>query len=189
MLLGGADVTRASVATRARRAASAHIPEDRHRRGLVLDFTVAENLLLGRQRELAAAPASTPGARAAPGRAARRAPARSRARAMSRLSGGNQQKVVVARELGRPGLGVLLAAQPTRGVDVGAIARIHAELARGARRAARPCSCVSAELDELRRAGRPHPRVLSAAASPPSSPAPSASRRSELGALMTGAAA
>ncbi|MGZ3408292.1 MAG: heme ABC transporter ATP-binding protein, partial [Polyangia bacterium] len=63
------------------------------------------------------------------------------------LSGGNQQKVVVGRELGRD-LSVLVCAQPTRGVDVGAVERIHAELAH-ARVAGKAVLLVSADLDEL----------------------------------------
>ena len=66
---------------------------------------------------------------------------------MASLSGGNQQKVVVGRELGREH-GVLVCAQPTRGVDVGAIERIHAELAH-ARVAGKAVLLVSADLDEL----------------------------------------
>ena len=63
------------------------------------------------------------------------------------LSGGNQQKVVIAREMSRP-FTVLLAAQPTRGVDVGAIEFIHAEL-RKARDAGKAVLLVSAELKEV----------------------------------------
>ena len=66
---------------------------------------------------------------------------------MSSLSGGNQQKVVVGRELGRL-QSVVVCAQPTRGVDVGAIERIHAELAH-ARVAGKAVLLVSADLDEL----------------------------------------
>src|SRR5207247_2842129 len=63
------------------------------------------------------------------------------------LSGGNQQKLVLARELSREPR-VLVAAQPTRGVDIGAIERIHRELD-AARRAGAAVLLVSAELDEL----------------------------------------
>jgi len=66
---------------------------------------------------------------------------------MASLSGGNQQKVVVGRELLRE-LGVLVCAQPTRGVDVGAIERIHAELAH-ARVGGKAVLLISADLDEL----------------------------------------
>ena len=63
------------------------------------------------------------------------------------LSGGNQQKIVIAREMGRP-FSVLLAAQPTRGVDVGAIEFIHAQL-RQARNAGKAVLLVSADLPEV----------------------------------------
>ena len=64
------------------------------------------------------------------------------------LSGGNQQKVVVARELTRPGLRALVAAQPTRGVDIAAQALIHERL-RAAAAAGLGILVVSADLDEL----------------------------------------
>jgi simple sugar transport system ATP-binding protein len=64
------------------------------------------------------------------------------------LSGGNQQKVVVARELSRPGLHAVVAAQPTRGVDLGAVARIHDRL-RAAAAAGAGVLVISADLDEL----------------------------------------
>ena len=63
------------------------------------------------------------------------------------LSGGNQQKIVVAREMGRD-FSVLLAAQPTRGVDVGAIEFIHSRL-RAARAAGKAILLISAELAEV----------------------------------------
>jgi simple sugar transport system ATP-binding protein len=63
------------------------------------------------------------------------------------LSGGNQQKIVVAREMGRD-FRVLLAAQPTRGVDVGAIEFIHAQL-REARATGKAILLVSADLAEI----------------------------------------
>ena len=64
------------------------------------------------------------------------------------LSGGNQQKVVIGRELSRPELSCVLAAQPTRGVDVGAIVRIHDRL-RAAAAAGAGVLVISADLDEL----------------------------------------
>ncbi|MBI5482541.1 MAG: ATP-binding cassette domain-containing protein, partial [Deltaproteobacteria bacterium] len=146
--LGGVDIDRAGV--RARFAAGlAHVPEDRHRRGLVLDLTVAENLLLGRESEVAAL-AFWPGrlaARAAPVLERHDVrPALPEAAART-LSGGTQQKVVVARELGRRAR-VILAAHPTRGVDVGAVARIWQDL-RAARAAGAAVLLVSADLAEL----------------------------------------
>jgi simple sugar transport system ATP-binding protein len=136
---------------RARLAAGlAHVPEDRHRRGLVLDLTVAENLALGREDAVPGRLGLWPAALAAnaapllerydvrpvdPGAAART------------LSGGNQQKLVLGRELGREAQ-VILAAHPTRGVDVGAVARIWSELRR-ARRAGAGILLVSADLAEI----------------------------------------
>jgi ABC-type uncharacterized transport system ATPase subunit len=147
--LGATDVTHRSVRARGE-AGLSHIPEDRHRRGLILDYTVAENLILGQHHRF-----STNGVL---DRDAILEHARQRiveydirpsdpslpARA---LSGGNQQKVVIAREMSRA-FTVLLAAQPTRGVDVGAIEFIHAELLK-ARDAGKAVLLVSAELKEV----------------------------------------
>jgi ABC-type uncharacterized transport system ATPase subunit len=148
--VAGRDVTRASVAAR-HAAGLGHVPADRHERGLVLSSTVAENLALGRLAEL------SPGIRVDERRLRAFAdehiaaldvrPADSAAPA-SALSGGNQQKLVIARELSRPGLCALIAAQPTRGVDLGAVARIHARL-RAAAAAGVALLVISADLDEL----------------------------------------
>jgi simple sugar transport system ATP-binding protein len=152
--LGSRDVTGASVRERAD-AGLAHIPEDRHRRGLVLDYSVADNLILGRQHHFARGGAGALGALDAT-RVAANAAERVRdfdvrppdpALPARALSGGNQQKVVIAREMGRD-FTVLLAAQPTRGVDVGAIEFIHARL-REARAAGKAVLLVSAELNEI----------------------------------------
>ena len=131
-------------------AGLSHIPEDRHARGLVLDYTIAENLILGQQHRFTNGPrldndAIVDNARrqieafdirpAVPGVTARS------------LSGGNQQKIVIAREMSRS-FQVLLAAQPTRGVDVGAIEFIHARL-REARDAGKAILLVSADLAEV----------------------------------------
>jgi general nucleoside transport system ATP-binding protein len=147
--LAGADIGALSVRERDTRGL-AHIPEDRHRRGLVLDFSIADNLILGRQHEyerhgVLARAQILADARAAIERADIRPPDPSLpARA---LSGGNQQKIVIARAFARP-ITVLLAAQPTRGVDVGAIEQIHARL-RAARDAGTAILLVSAELSEI----------------------------------------
>lgn len=131
-------------------AGLSHIPEDRHRRGLILDYSVSDNLILGQQHKFASRTgldrqridrnADTlirefdirPPIAGLPARA---------------LSGGNQQKIVIAREMGRA-FTVLLAAQPTRGVDVGAIEFIHAQL-RAARDAGKAILLVSADLPEV----------------------------------------
>jgi ABC-type uncharacterized transport system ATPase subunit len=149
IILGATDITDRSVHERGE-AGLSHIPEDRHRRGLILDYSIADNLIFGQQHHY-----TTNGIL---DRDAILDHARQRiieydirptdpslpARA---LSGGNQQKIVIARELSRP-FTVLLAAQPTRGVDVGAIEFIHAEL-RKARDAGKAVLLVSAELKEV----------------------------------------
>jgi simple sugar transport system ATP-binding protein len=129
-----------------------HIPEDRQVRGLVLDFTLAENLALHDFRK---EPDSKWGW-LYPRRLIQRATGLlkefdvrgggPRTLAVS-LSGGNQQKVVVAREVSRdPNL--LVAAQPTRGLDVGAIEFVHRRLVQE-RDKGRAILLVSFELDEI----------------------------------------
>jgi simple sugar transport system ATP-binding protein len=147
--VAGREVTHASVKARGD-AGLSHIPEDRHARGLVLDFSVADNLILGQQHRF------TRGVRLDQDEirtnAARQIetfdirPA-DPARAVRALSGGNQQKVVIAREMHRA-FQVLLAAQPTRGVDVGAIELIHERL-REARAAGKAILLISADLAEI----------------------------------------
>lgn len=131
-------------------AGLSHIPEDRHERGLILDYSIAENLVLGQQhhfttrgrldRKRVASNADKQIASYDIRPATAGAPART-------LSGGNQQKIVIAREMTREFI-VLLAAQPTRGVDVGAIEFIHAQL-RAARDAGKAILLVSADLTEI----------------------------------------
>ncbi len=149
--VGGEDLTRAS-AREALDAGLGHIPEDRQLRGLVLDFTLAENIAL---HDYAKPPDSRYGW-LFPRRLIERArgllqefdvrggrpetPA-------SALSGGNQQKVVLAREISRDPR-VLLAAQPTRGLDVGAIEFVHRRLVQE-RDEGRAILLVSFELDEI----------------------------------------
>ena len=150
VLLAGYDITRSTVASRGD-AGLSHIPEDRHQRGLVLEYAVAENLVLGRQHEFTGSLGTLDQRRIAEYAAERIAafdirPANAALPARA-LSGGNQQKIVIAREMGRR-FQVLLAAQPTRGVDVGAIEFIHAQL-RMARDAGTAVLLVSAELAEI----------------------------------------
>jgi simple sugar transport system ATP-binding protein len=144
------DVTTTDVRSRADGGLS-HIPEDRHRRGLVLEYSVADNLILGQQHRFTGAAGMLDHSRIASNATARirtfdiRPPDEtlpSRA-----LSGGNQQKVVIAREMGRD-FTVLIAAQPTRGVDVGAIEFIHDQLRR-ARADGKAILLVSADLVEI----------------------------------------
>jgi general nucleoside transport system ATP-binding protein len=147
--ISGTDVTALSLRERESRGL-AHIPEDRHRRGLVLDYSIADNLILGRQRAYEHRGVLDRGRILADARAAiaiadiRPADPMLPARA---LSGGNQQKIVIARALARENF-VLIAAQPTRGVDVGAIELIHERL-RAARDAGTGILLVSAELSEI----------------------------------------
>jgi simple sugar transport system ATP-binding protein len=147
--LGGRDLRALDVRRRGD-AGISHVPEDRHERALVLDYSVAENLVLGQQHRFTRG-AMLDGRRILAH--ARELIARYDIRpadpslAVRPLSGGNHQKVVVARELARD-FRVLLAAQPTRGVDVGAIEFIHARL-RAARDEGKAVLLVSADLAEL----------------------------------------
>ncbi|PTQ55913.1 MAG: Unspecified monosaccharide ABC transport system, ATP-binding protein [Candidatus Carbobacillus altaicus] len=129
-----------------------HIPEDRHRRGLILDFPLYENLVLntyyqspytvrGLIQPLAMQKQAERLIQAFDVRASHlNVPARA-------LSGGNQQKAIIARELSRrPKL--LIAAQPTRGLDVGAIEAVHREILKF-RDAGGAVLLISFELDEI----------------------------------------
>jgi len=134
-------------------AGMAHIPEDRQKHGLVLSYSIADNMVLctyykppfasGVQRNAEAVlenslklveqfDVRTPSAEL---------PA-------STLSGGNQQKVIVARELSRP-VSLLVANQPTRGLDVGSIEYIHQQIVE-MRDKGLAVLLISAELDEIR---------------------------------------
>jgi general nucleoside transport system ATP-binding protein len=149
--LAGRDVTGASAHDVLHRGLG-HIPEDRQRRGLVLNFSLAENLALHDYD-------AEPNARFGwlfPRRLVQRARGILRQfdvrgggpqTLASALSGGNQQKVVVGRELSRDPQ-VLLAAQPTRGLDVGAIEFVHRRLVE-ARNGDAAVLLVSLELDEI----------------------------------------
>ncbi|MEO8728229.1 MAG: ABC transporter ATP-binding protein [Rhodoferax sp.] len=136
----------------ARSLGLAHVPEDRHARAMVMDFAAWESAVLGyeglplysrwgRMRHAAM--------RAATAAMMERFDVRPRDPSLrsSQFSGGNQQKLVLAREIGQAP-SVLLVGQPTRGVDIGAIEFIYAQL-----RALRDAGCavllVSSELDEI----------------------------------------
>ena len=135
-------------------AGMAHIPEDRQKHGLVLSYPISDNLVLSTYRE-------PPYARGILRRfgairaLAWRLIAAFDIRAGSggpdlpagNLSGGNQQKVILARELSRP-IRCLVAAQPTRGLDVGSIEFIHGQL-REQRQHGTAILLISAELDEI----------------------------------------
>lgn len=146
----------ASIANQSPRAISesgiSHIPQDRHKHGLVLDFTVSENTVLQTYhrpgmnklgvirtgamdamatRLVKAFDVRTPGVD-------------TKVRSMS---GGNQQKVIIAREIDKDPL-VMIAAQPTRGLDVGAIAFVHGQLI-ALRDQGKAVLLVSFELEEI----------------------------------------
>src|SRR2546426_5217437 len=151
ILLNGRDVTR----TGARMFITlgvGHIPADRHRLGIVLELSIADNLVLstydrrpfasGIVRQLAAVLAYAKKlVKAFDIRAG------SPLQPVGSLSGGNQQKVVAARELGRNPK-VLIASQPTRGLDVGSIEFIHRQIVEQ-RDAGLGVLLVSSELDEV----------------------------------------
>ena len=147
----GRDITHASP-RRVTELGTAHVPEDRQRDGLVLSFTVADNLVLSTyyQAPFAKGPELQ--------REAILASAQERIREFDirtpsaltnagSLSGGNQQKVIVAREFSRP-IHLLVASQPTRGLDVGSIEYIHARIVQK-REEGCAVLLVSPELDEI----------------------------------------
>nr|BBH95914.1 hypothetical protein KTA_41130 [Thermogemmatispora argillosa] len=151
ILFEGRDITALDTAARLD-LALAHIPEDRHQQGLILELTVAENMVLdvfdhppyARYGWRRFGPVV---ARAQQLMAAFDVRAPSPLTPMRHLSGGNQQKAVLARALGRePRL--LIAMQPTRGLDVGAIAYVHRRIVE-----ARDRGCavllISSDLDEI----------------------------------------
>lgn len=134
------------------RAGVGYVPEDRSVDGLVKEFSVAENLVL----DIYDQPPFGAGLRLRPEEIARSAAERieqfdvrtpSADAAVGTLSGGNQQKVIVARELSRP-LKLFVAAQPTRGVDVGSIEFIHQRIVRE-RDIGTAVLLISSELDEV----------------------------------------
>jgi len=150
--LDGQDITKASIRKRTA-LGMAHIPEDRHKHGLVLDYTLEQNAILqtynksdfqkggflrfGAISEYA-------------NKLIKRFDIRSSEGAITKtrsMSGGNQQKVILAREIDRDPK-VLIAVQPTRGLDVGAIEYIHQELLRQ-RDAGKAVLLVSLELEEV----------------------------------------
>ena len=130
----------------------AHVPEDRHRRGLVLPFDAWESAVLGYQDRARYATAGwmrQGHMRSDTAEMMERYDVRPRNPALrsSKFSGGNQQKLVLAREAATEPL-VLLVGQPTRGVDIGAIEFIHGRL-RAMRDAGGAVLVVSSELDEI----------------------------------------
>ena len=151
--LCGKDITKASIRKRSTSGMS-HIPEDRHKHGLVLDYSLEYNMILQRYFE----PEFTDKAgflrrkniRAYSDRLIEQYDVRSgqgSATIARSMSGGNQQKAIVAREIDKdPEL--LVAVQPTRGLDVGAIEYIHKQLV-AQRDEGKAVLLVSLELDEV----------------------------------------
>jgi simple sugar transport system ATP-binding protein len=151
--LADKDVTAFDARTE-RHAGIAHIPEDRRGAGLVLNYSIAENMILGRQRDepfswhhlvLLLDAIRSWATRLVKEFDIRTPSIETPARA---LSGGNQQKIIVAREMASQPK-VLLASQPTRGVDIGAIEFIHRRIV-AERDGGAAVLLVSAELDEIR---------------------------------------
>ena len=146
------EITRTSIKKRSRNGMS-HIPEDRHKHGLVLDFTLENNLVLqkywmrdftrvgllrkGNIRKYAEKLIEEYDVRSASGSIS----------VARQMSGGNQQKAIIARELDKdPDL--LVAVQPTRGLDVGAIEYIHSKIIQQ-RDKGKAVLLISLELDEV----------------------------------------
>jgi simple sugar transport system ATP-binding protein len=151
VLIGDVDVTNASPRKISDQGV-AHIPEDRHEHGLVFGYPIADNLVLNTYFKSPFARGIATDNRAIEDNALRlvhefdiRTP--SVYTPASSLSGGNQQKMIVARELSRP-IKLLIASQPTRGLDVGSIEFIHNRLVQ-ARDKGVAVLLVSAELDEI----------------------------------------
>ena len=151
MTVGDLDLTKANP-HQTHHAGIGHIPEDREKHGLVAAYSIADNLVLN---EFDQAPYAKSGVRQFDAITANADALRTEFdirsssvhQSAASLSGGNKQKVVVAREMSfKPRL--LMAAQPTRGVDVGSIEFIHRRIV-DARDAGAAVLLVSAELDEI----------------------------------------
>ncbi len=150
--LCGQDITAAAIRRRSA-AGMSHIPEDRHKHGLVLDYTLEQNMVLQRYfepqfqkagfirfdavRDYAEKLIGQYDVRSGQGPVTQ----------TRSMSGGNQQKAIVAREIDRD-LPLIVAVQPTRGLDVGAIEYIHSQLV-AQRDAGKAVLLVSLELDEV----------------------------------------
>jgi ABC-type uncharacterized transport system ATPase subunit len=151
VLLRGEDVTTASP-RQMHRNLVAHVPEDRQKSGLVLNFSVAENIVLDSYYDVPYSKGIVMDWDAAKAQATElveqydiRTP--SIETTVSSLSGGNQQKVIAAREFNRD-VDLVIASQPTRGIDVGSIEYIHARIVEERDRGA-AVLIVSSELDEV----------------------------------------
>lgn len=152
IVLCGKDITKASVRFRSKCGMS-HIPEDRHKYGLILDYTLEQNLVLQRYWQPAFQSAGfikSGAVRRYAERLIQQYDVRSGQGPVTvarNMSGGNQQKAIVAREIDKnPEL--LVAVQPTRGLDVGAIEYIHKQLI-AHRDSGKAVLLISLELDEV----------------------------------------
>lgn len=149
--LCGKDISHASI--RERGENMSHIPEDRHKHGLVLDFTLEQNLVLQRFREKKFQHGGFIDQKAVRQYAEKlidQYDVRSGQGPVTvarSMSGGNQQKAIIAREVDRD-KPLVVAVQPTRGLDVGAIEYIHAQLVKE-RDEGKAILLVSLELDEV----------------------------------------
>jgi ABC-type uncharacterized transport system ATPase subunit len=149
--LNDRDLTRATPRQRLH-AGLAYVPEDRQEDGLIGDFSVADNMVLDTYNEPPYAKGITLNLAAIASNAAARVQefdvrTTSADTPVGTLSGGNQQKVILARELGREHK-VLVASQPTRGLDVGSIEFVHKRIV-AARDSGVAVLIVSSELDEI----------------------------------------
>lgn len=150
--LCGQDITKAPIRKRSKTGMS-HIPEDRHKYGLVLDYTLEQNMVLQRywQKEFEKVGfIKKKAVRKYSDKLIEQYDVRSGQGSVTMvrsMSGGNQQKAIVARELDREHK-LLIAVQPTRGLDVGAIEYIHSQIVKD-RDAGAGVLLVSLELDEV----------------------------------------
>ncbi|NLT27308.1 MAG: ABC transporter ATP-binding protein [Microbacteriaceae bacterium] len=183
--LGGEELLTRSV-RRTLDAGVGYVPEDRTKDGLVGEFTIAENLVLDRidDPQFSRAGGLRLGAISEFADESIesfdiRTP--SRETHAGRLSGGNQQKVVLARELGRP-LKMFIASQPTRGLDVGSIEFVHQQII-AARDSGIPVLIVSTELDEVVELGD---RIMVMYGGRSMGIVPPTASREELGTMMAG---
>lgn len=149
--LCGEDITKLPI--RKRGADMSHIPEDRHKHGLILDYTLEQNLVLQRYKDPEFQKFGFirfDEVRRYADRLIEQYDVRSGQGAVTRtgsMSGGNQQKAIIAREVDRE-KALVVAVQPTRGLDVGAIEYIHSQLV-AQRDAGKAVLLVSLELDEV----------------------------------------
>jgi simple sugar transport system ATP-binding protein len=152
VIIGGQEMTNASPRQVTQHGESCHVPEDRHTYGMVAAYSVAENLVLNTYNLPPYSKRKTINKQAIRTHAEKlvdeydvRTP--SVDTPGGSLSGGNQQKMVVAREFSRP-IKLLIAAQPTRGIDVGSIEFIHNQII-AKRDEGVAVLLVSSELDEI----------------------------------------